>query len=118
MDRKREIEEDRHREIERERERKAATNTANKIEKEIVCNCETSLLFWHPFDPSQKRDRRRGEQAGREGAAERTMVSARKESAKFYIWLEVLNAVRKPFLIKMLTGASRNANTLVRLVFE
>lgn len=46
------------------------------------------------------------------------MVSARKESAKFYIWLEVLNAVRKPFLIKMLTGASRNANTLVRLVFE
>lgn len=28
------------------------TKKLHKIEKEIVCNCETSLLFWHPFDPT------------------------------------------------------------------
>lgn len=71
-----------------------------------------------PFRPEPE-ERQQKRRAGREeGTAERTMVSARKESAKFYIWLEVLHAIRKPFLIKMLTGASRNANTLVRLVFE
>lgn len=69
-----------------------------------------------PFRPEPMETAEKG--VREEGAAERTMVSARKESAKFYIWLEVLHAVRKPFLIKMLTGASRNANTLVRLVFE
>lgn len=50
------------------------------------------------------------------GVRPRTMVSARKESAKFYIWLAVVPGPSrrrpKPFLIKMLTGAAKNANTL------
>lgn len=99
------------------REREREHNTGNKIEKEIVCNCETSLLFWHPFVP------RPYTWQGRAVAGEQDNGQcARKESAKFYIWLAGWLAFwpqdprtchrPKPFLIKMLTGAAKNADTL------
>lgn len=83
-----------------------------KLKKEIVCNCETSLLFWHPF--------RRGHAAS---TAPKVWTTSQR-NREFYIWLfgqEDRLSERnwklpvvmgpQPFLIKMLTGTWKNASS-------
>lgn len=83
-----------------------------KLKKEIVCNYETSLLFWHPF--------RRGHAAS---TAPKVWPTSQR-NREFYIWLfgqEDRLSERnwklpvvmgpQPFLIKMLTGTWKNASS-------